>query len=320
VTRPNGHARIEDHMGKRIAVTGGTGFVGKRLVEALLARGDQVLVLTRSPAKAEAQFGAREGLLFQAWDASREPASWVTGRDAIVHLAGEGVFDARWSEARKKALVDSRVVGTKAIAEAIRGTAQKPKVWLSCSAIGYYGAYTDGVPRTETAAPGQDFLADLAQQWERAADGALGQGVRVVHPRIGLVLGAAGGALGKMLPPFRAGVGGPLGSGKQAFPWIHLDDLVAALLFLLDTDGIEGPVNLVAPATDTMGSFTKALGRALHRPAFLPVPGFALALALGSERARALLTGVPVVPAKLQEFQFRFRFPGVDAALADILP
>ena len=306
-------------MGKRIAVTGGTGFVGTALVDALLARGDEVVVLTRNPAKAQANAVARGSLRFERWDASREPAAWVEGVDAIIHLAGEGVFDARWSDARKKALVDSRVIGTTAIAEAIRAASSKPRVWVSASAIGYYGSRIESSPQSESGHAGDGFLATLAQAWERAASGAAGQGVRIVHPRIGLVLGKHGGALAKMLPPFRAGVGGPLGSGKQAFPWIHLADAVAALLFLVDTDGLEGPVNLVAPALDTMGAFTKALGRALHRPAIVPVPGFALALALGSERAEALLTGVPVVPAKLQEFQFHFRFRTVDEALADIL-
>lgn len=306
-------------MGKRVAVTGGTGFIGKALVAALIARGDSVLVLTRSPEKARASFRAHAELDFEAWDAERQPASWVASVDAIVHLAGEGVFDARWSEARKKALVDSRVLGTKAIAEALREASPRPQVWLSASAIGYYGQDSSKPPQPESGAPGDDFLARLAQDWERAADRAHGIGVRVVHPRIGLVLGKGGGALAQMLPPFRAGVGGPLGSGKQAFPWIHLDDAVRALLFLLDTSTVDGPVNLVAPATDTMGAFAKALGHALHRPAFFAVPGFALAAALGAERARALLEGVPVLPEKLQAKGFAYRFPTVDAALADIL-
>jgi len=306
-------------MGKRVAVTGGTGFIGKALVAALIARGDSVLVLTRSPEKARASFRAHAELDFEAWDAERQPASWVASVDAIVHLAGEGVFDARWSEARKRALVDSRVLGTKAIAEAIREASPRPQVWLSASAIGYYGQDSSKPPQPESGAPGDDFLARLAQDWERAADRAHGIGVRVVHPRIGLVLGKGGGALAQMLPPFRAGVGGPLGSGKQAFPWIHLDDAVRALLFLLDTPTVDGPVNLVAPATDTMGAFAKALGHALHRPAFFAVPGFALAAALGAERARALLEGVPVLPEKLQAKGFAYRFPTVDAALADIL-
>jgi uncharacterized protein (TIGR01777 family) len=306
-------------MGMRVAVTGGTGFIGKALVASLLARGDEVLVLTRSPEKAAKSFASSSRLSFAAWDAAREPATWVEGVDAIVHLAGEGVFDARWSDARKKALVDSRVVGTKAIAEAIRAAAHKPRVWLSASAIGYYGQDSSRPPQTEAGAPGSDFLADLARAWEDAAAPAKGLGVRVVHPRIGLVLGAQGGALAEMLPPFRLGVGGPLGSGKQAFPWIHLGDAVAALVFLLDTPSIEGPVNLVAPALDTMGTFAKALGRGLRRPAVFAVPGFALAAVLGAERAKALLEGVPVLPEKLQANGFRYRFPEVGAALADIL-
>ncbi len=306
-------------MGMRVAVTGGTGFIGKALVAALLARGDEVLVLTRSPEKAAKAFASHPALAFAAWDASREPASWVDGVDAIVHLAGEGVFDARWSEARKKALVDSRVLGTKAIAEGIRAAARKPRVWLSASAIGYYGQDSSRPPQSESGAPGVDFLATLACAWEEASAPAKGLGVRVVHPRIGLVLGAHGGALREMLPPFRMGVGGPLGSGRQAFPWIHLADTVAALLFLVDTPAVEGPVNLVAPARDTMGTFAKALGRALHRPAVFAVPGFALAAVLGAERAKALLEGVPVVPEKLQANGFAFRFPEVGAALADIL-
>jgi uncharacterized protein (TIGR01777 family) len=211
------------------------------------------------------------------------------------------------------------VLGTKAIAEAICKASPRPKVWLSASAIGYYGQDAHRPPQTESGAPGTDFLAELAQAWERAANRARGLGVRIVHPRIGLVLGTSGGALAQLLPPFRAGLGGPLGSGKQAFPWIHLDDAVRALLFLLETPSVDGPVNLVAPATDSMAVFAKALGRALHRPAFVAVPGFALAVALGAERARALLEGVPVLPEKLQRAGFAYRFPSVDAALADIL-
>ena len=306
-------------MGMRVAVTGGTGFIGKALVATLLARGDAVLVLTRSPAKAQANVRAHPELAFERWDAEREPATWVGAVDAVVHLAGEGVFDRRWSEARKKALVDSRVLGTMAIAEAIREASPRPKVWLSASAIGYYGQDSQTPPQAESGAPGTDFLAGLAQAWERAADRAHGLGVRIVHPRIGLVLGKGGGALAQMLPPVRAGVGGALGSGTQAFPWIHIEDAVRAMVFLLDTASVDGPVNIVAPATDTMGAFAKALGHALHRPAFFTVPGIALAAALGAERARALLEGVPVLPEKLQAAGFAYRFPSVDAALADIL-
>lgn len=291
-----------------IVVTGGTGFIGKALVRALRDAKKDVAVLTRAP-KHEGE---------RAWTPNHEGA-WtdvVDGADAVIHLAGAGVADEPWTQARKKEIEESRTISTRILAESIARAKRKPRCFVSASAIGYYGFREPG-ERDESSPPGDDFLARVCVEWERAAEPARAH-TRVVHPRIGIVLGEEG-ALPKMVAPFKAMVGGPIGSGRQVLSWIHVVDVVLALSFFLDKDDARGPVNLVAPQPVSQRVFASAIGKQLGRPALVPTPGFALKLALGAERANIVLEGQRVVPARLTELGYRFRFPTLEKALADLL-
>jgi len=284
----------------RVLLTGGTGFIGSHLARALEARGDQVVVVSR-----------------------RGPVTWddvearVSTVDAVVHLAGEPVADARWTPERLERIRASRVDTTGRLARAIAAAPRKPRAFVSASAVGIYGTRTDDVVCRESTPPGDDVLARIVVDWEAAAAPAREAGVRVAHPRTGIVLGP-GGALSRMVGPYRFFVGGSIGSGKQWVSWIHLHDEVSALLFLLDRD-IQGPVNLVAPEPVTMAQLSSAIGRTMHRPSLMRVPGFALKVALGSGVAQLLLTGQRVAPAALQAAGFSFAFPRIDEALRDLL-
>jgi uncharacterized protein len=295
----------------KIAVTGGTGFIGRPLVEALLARGHGVRVLSRSGSAAVSPSGATAGF----FDAGKPvEAGALNGVEALIHLAGETI-SSRWTRAYKETLTRSRVDGTRALAAALAGTGVR--TWISASAIGYYGP-RDSEPLDESATPGTDFLAQLCASWEAAADPARASGVRVVHPRIGVVLHPDGGALRKMLPPFRMGVGGRMGTGQQWMSWIHRADLISLLVSLVEHDAMSGPVNATAPNPVTNGDFTQALAGALHRPAVLPAPSFALKLALG-EMSSLLLTGQRVLPEKALAAGFVFTHPSLPDALAHLL-
>jgi uncharacterized protein len=295
----------------RVVVTGATGFIGRALVKALRTRGDEVRVLARNPGEARAQLGADAF----PWDTSKPvPADAMAGVEAVVHLAGEGIADKRWSEARKKSLVASRVEGTRRVVEAIAAAAPRPKVFVSGSAIGIYGDVPEG-DVTETSAAGKDFLAELCAAWEAEAQKAEPLGVRVVLLRTGIVLGPGGGALGKMLLPFKLGAGGPMGSGKQWMSWIHLEDEVGLILHALDSAAVKGALNATAPAPARNRDFARGLGRALHRPAIAPMPGFALKLLVGEMAEVALLTGQKVLPAKAEATGYRFKHPALDGAL-----
>ena len=298
-----------------VVVAGGTGFIGSALIDALLARGDKVVLLTRTPAAALLRWDAK--VETRLWNA-KDPGPWalaLDGADAVVNLAGENVAAGRWTAERKSLLVKSRIDSTRALVSAISAVRRRPRVLLSASAVGYYGGTAGDC--AEDSPQGDDFLAALCGKWEREAGAAETLGVRTVTPRIGVVLEKDGGALAKMLLPFKLGVGGPLGSGRQAFAWVHRDDVVGAVLFLLDNE-IKGPVNVAAPDIKTNAAFSKALGRALHRPAFLPAPAFALKLILG-EMAGMLLKGQRAVPKKLLGAGYKFKHPAIDGALDAIL-
>lgn len=300
----------------RVVVTGGTGFIGTKLVLALAARGDDVTVLTRGGARPPGP--ARERVRFTAWTPTTT-GDWsasLADADAVVHLAGAGVMDERWTTARMAVLRSSRVDSTRVLAEAIAGAAKKP-VFVSASAIGIYGFRKDDELLDESGAHGTDVLAEICEAWEAAAEPARAAGARVAHPRIGLVLGAGGGALAKMLPPFRAFVGGPLGDGQQWFSWVHWRDTVDALLFAVDSS-LSGPFNVTAPDPVRMNDLAHAIGHAMHRPSAFRVPAPALRLALG-DRADAILTGPRAVPRKLTDAGFAFAFTRLEEALADIL-
>jgi hypothetical protein len=305
----------------RVFVTGGTGLVGTRLVRRLRERSDQIVVLTRRPAVAREQFGSHctvvEGDPMQ-------PGGWmdaVTDCDAVINLAGENVFARRWNDEFKALLRDSRVRSTANVVQALARYPDAPrgskKVLVNASAIGYYGPRGEEEVTEETP-PGDDFLARLCVEWEDAARQAEPLGVRVVRVRVGVVLDKEGGALRQMLGPFKWGLGGPIGSGKQYVSWIHHDDLVGVLLLALDNAGATGPLNGTAPEPVTSKQLGKALGRALWRPAFLPVPGFALRLRFG-EVAHVLTTGQRVLPRQALALRYQFRFSTIDVALADLL-
>ena len=298
---------------KRIAVTGATGRIGRRLVHALTERGDEVCVLSRNPARAAELLGVEA---FE-WDPKSDgaPAEALAGRDAIVHLAGEDVGQ-RWSEQVKAEIDASRSKGTRNLVTGIFAATPRPPVLIGASASGYYGAHGDEIV-DESAPPGTDWLAEVCGRWEQQTDSAK-LGVRVVKVRTGIVLDAEGGALAKMLPPFRAGLGGPVGSGKQYMPWIHLDDLVGIYLAALDHPTFAGPINASAPNPVTNKEFSKALGKALHRPAVAPVPGFVIKGMYG-EMSQIVLTGVRMVPGRADELGYAFEHPDLDEALADTL-
>ncbi|HEV7772406.1 MAG TPA: TIGR01777 family oxidoreductase [Conexibacter sp.] len=297
-------------------MTGATGLIGTRLVAALARRGDEVTVLSRDPVRARERLGS--GILAERWDPLGEPApvSALAGRDGVVHLAGEPVAQ-RWSAAAKERIRTSRESGTANLVAGLRSAEPRPRVLVSASAVGYYG------PRgnekvSESDPPGDDFLAEVCVAWERAAQAADELGMRVAIVRTGVVLDPDGGALEKMLPPFRAGVGGPVAGGKQWMPWIHVDDLVGLYLAALDGEAWNGPLNGSAPGPVTNRDFSKALGRTLHRPAVAPVPRLALR-ALYGEMEQIVTTGQRAVPTRPLALGHAFAHPELDEALRSAL-
>jgi uncharacterized protein (TIGR01777 family) len=301
----------------KVAVTGATGLVGGALSRNLIQAGHQVVALARNPEKAKQKIPQVEAV---AWNATSgiSPDQALEGLDAVVHLAGESLAAGRWTSRRKRRIVESRVLGTRNLVEALSRCQSPPRVLVNASAIGYYGSSEDQVFE-ETSPAGEDFLAELCQQWESEATRATESGVRVVLLRSGFILSNEGGALPRMLPPFRMGLGGPLGSGKQWMSWIHIKDEVGAILYAIEKEGVEGPLNLTAPNPVTNADFTSALALALRRPAFFRVPGFVLRLILGEMAETLLLSGQRVVPSNLEKNGYRFRFSELSKALGDLL-
>lgn len=299
----------------RILITGATGFVGKALVPRLLREGHTLTAWVRSPARAAKQLGPQVELIDAAGGLSVMQTA-VADVDAILNLAGEPVIGKRWTERRKHQLWSSRVDLTDMIVDAIAAAPARPRVLVSTSAVGYYGDTGDREV-DEDSPPASGFLAELTVAWEKVALRAEQYDARVCLVRIGLVLGRDGGVLGQTLPVFRLGLGGPLGSGDQYFPWVHLEDVVGLFVAALTDPGLRGPVLAVAPGIVTGRGFAQALGRAVHRPAIFRVPSFALRLALG-EQAMAVLEGQRATPRRTLALGYRFKFPELDEALADL--
>jgi uncharacterized protein (TIGR01777 family) len=290
----------------KIVMTGASGFVGSKLVELLLADGNSLHALGRKDPH-------RPGVAFSQWEADASPpTAALEGANAVIHLAGTPISQ-RWNERVKNEIRASRVNGTRNLVEALAAARTKPAVLVSASAIGFYGDRGEQ-QLDEGSSPGDGFLADVCVEWERQARSAEGLGVRVVMPRLGVVLGKDGGALKSMLPAFKLAAGGTMGDGKQWMSWIHIDDLLALLQFALAEKALDGPVNAVAPQPVRNSHFTKALGEALGRPTLLLIPKFALGLMFG-EMAQVVLASQNVSAAKAQRAGFRFRFPAIEAAL-----
>lgn len=300
-----------------VIVTGATGFIGRSLCAALAAARHRYTALTRDPGRAEGRLP--RGARILAWDPN-QGGDWqeaVAEADAVVNLAGEPIAGRRWSSEYKQRLRSSRLDATRAIVDALKVSERPDLVLINASAVGYYGDRGSQTV-TEQTPPGQDFLAKLCVDWEAEARGAEGHGVRVVLPRMGIILGEGGGALERMVPVFRWFAGGPLGSGRQWVPWIHLDDVVRMMIWALENPAVKGPVNFTAPTPVTMREFAAALGRALRRPAFAPVPGFALRLMVG-EMAEALLTSQRAIPEVAQRLGYQWKYPLLEPALRAIL-
>ena len=312
------HARVADRPRLTIAITGASGLLGTALTRFFTTGGHRVVRLTRGPSPTTAPEGTTE----VRWDPARgfaDPDA-VPPLDACIHVAGAGVADRRWTPARKALVRDSRVEGTATLARALAALPRPPRTLLCASAIGFYG-YQGRTAVDESAPSGTGFLAGLVRDWEAAADPARAAGIRVAHLRLGLVITPAGGFLKAVLPIFRAGAGGPVGGGTQGFSWIGIDDAVGAFHHALFDDRIAGPVNVTAPGPVSNAAFTRALGRAIHRPAVVPAPAFGLRLLLGGEMAdETALSSAWVTPARLTGAGYVFRHPTLDAALAHYLP
>lgn len=296
----------------KILVSGSHGLVGKALIHSLTTDGHEVLRLVRG-ARA---FGAPE----IEWHPNQGQldAEHLEGLDAVIHLAGESIASGRWTESKKRAIRESRVKGTSLLSEALTRLSRPPSVFLSASAIGYYGNRGDEV-LTEESAPGNDFLSSVCVEWENSTKAAMEKGIRTVHARFGIILDTNGGALAQMLGPFRMGIGGRVGSGKQWMSWIALEDVVNGLRFLIADKPVHGPVNFVAPNPVTNDEFTKTLGRVLSRPTLIPVPAFGARLAFGELADALLLSSQRVEPSVLEDKGFLFSWPTLEPALRHVI-
>lgn len=300
----------------KVLVTGASGFIGSALCDALLVRGDEVVGLTRDPKRAR---GSNPRVTWHSWEPTleRPPAEAFEGVDGVVNLLGEKI-DQRWTDDSKRRIMESRRTGTHNLAGTIASLEKKPGVLVSQSAIGFYGDRGEAIV-DESSDSGSGFDAEVVREWEKAAHEVDGAGVRLVVVRTGHVLDPSGGLLGQLLLPFKLGVGGPIAGGDQYMSWIHIDDEVGILLWALGDERVSGVVNATAPNPVTNGEMSKALGRALNRPAVVPVPGFALDLKFGREFGAVLRGGQRVLPRRAQDLAYEFRFTDIDLALEDLL-
>ena len=296
-------------MSKRILITGGTGFIGHVLCRELLARDYELTVFSRQPPETVKSSCGRVEAVSDLQQLRSHP-----GYDAVINLAGEGIADKRWSETRKQELRDSRIGVTETLVEVIRSWERAPEVLVSGSAVGFYGDQ-GAATVTEDTSPNDEFTHRLCRDWENAAKPLADDGVRVCFSRTGVVAGPGGGFLERMILPFKLGLGGRLGSGTQYMPWIHRNDVVGALIWMMENPNASGPFNVVSPNPATNAEFTRTLGKVLHRPTLFPAPGPVLKVALG-EMARLLLTGQKAIPERLTQEKFEFRYPELEQALS----
>jgi uncharacterized protein len=300
----------------RVLVSGASGFIGSALCDALLARGDTVVGLSRDPQRARS---TNPSVLWHAWEPTleRPPAEALENVEGVVNLEGEKI-NQRWTEDAKRRIMESRRKGTHNLVGAIGGLERKPKVLVNQSAIGFYGDRGEAMV-DESATSGDGYDAEVVREWEAAAREAEGTGVRLVVLRTGHVLDPRGGLLGELLTPFKLGVGGPIASGHQYMSWVHIDDEVGILLWALDDERVDGTINSTAPKPVTSREFSQAIGRALHRPASVPVPGFVLDLKFGSEFGKVLRGGQRVMPRRALDLGYVFKYPEIDGALQNLL-
>ena len=291
-----------------VLISGATGMIGSALTQELTGGGHRVTRLTRSPGGADVRWDPDAGTVDDC----------LEGHDAVVHLAGESIAEGRWTASKRERIMASRKKGTRLLAETLAGIPTPPGVLVSASAVGYYGDRGDEVLQ-EDSRPGSDFLAEVCKAWEASADPAREAGIRVVHPRFGIVLSPKGGALGTTLPIFKLGGGGRIGSGRQWWSWVALDDVVGATVHALEDDSVEGPVNVGSPNPLTNAEYTKILGKVLNRPTFFAVPASAVRLALGGVADALLLASQRMEPAKLKGTGYRFRYPELEGALRHLL-
>jgi hypothetical protein len=303
---------------QRVVVAGATGLIGRALCAQLTAKGYQVVVFSRNPAAARRAIPS--AVEYVAWTPS-ESGTWaaaIDGAYAVINMAGAPIIGKRWNAAYKQELRDSRIIGTRGLVRAMAAAQRKPRVFISGSAIGYYGS-RDDTPLDEQARPGNDFLSQLVIDWEQEAAKAEQAGIRTVMLRTGIVLDTEGGALKPLLLPFRLGAGGPVLPGSQYWSWIHLDDEIGLILFALEHEQVRGPLNATAPEPLTNREFSAVLGRVLHRPSLVPVPGFAIKLLLGEVAEPLIINGQRVIPAKAQQYGYSFKYPALEPALRQIL-
>jgi len=301
----------------KIIVAGGSGFIGSELIRRLVDAKHDVVLLSRNPGAARQL--EKDSLKIVQWD-GKTVGSWsqfIDGADAVINLSGENIAAKRWSESQKTRLINSRIDPTRAILQSINQATKKPRVLVSASAVGYYGNFGDG-DVTETQPKGEGFLSNLCEQWEQEALYAEKYGLRVVLLRIGIVLEPSGGALKKMLPPFKLLIGGPLGSGKQWFPWIHREDVLNVILFALENDSLSGAVNAASPSPVTMKEFACSLGKVMGKLSWISVPSVILKIGLG-EMSEMLLGGRRIIPKKLLDNAFVFQYPDLDNALDGLM-
>jgi uncharacterized protein (TIGR01777 family) len=299
-----------------IVIAGGSGFLGKALTDRLVAAGHQVTILSRDPKSQDT-----ESVRYRHWEPNGESGSWadaIDGANVVVNLAGAGMGDRRWTGRRKRLLYDSRINSTRSLAAAVRAVPRKPQLFIQQSAVGFYGAYDNGPVFDESSSPGNDFLSRMAVAWEAEAH-PVSTLTRLVIFRTGVVLAAHGGALKRMVTPFKFFVGGPVASGRQTLSWIHLEDWTSLVVWTTENAMIEGPINACAPNPATSREFARAIGEALHRPSAIPVPGFVLKILFGELATIMLIKGQRVLPKRAIEQGYQFKFPDIAPAMRDLL-